>query len=81
MSRIITFAQLERTLKNAGFVMSQSTDSHKVFEHTPTTTVVVLPSYDPKNEVTRAHLAAVRRTLTESGIVDRDSFDELLVEA
>ena len=81
MSKQITFAQLVRTLSNAGFVMSRSKGSHVVFKHFPTETVVVLPSHDPNTEVEQAHLAAVRRTLAESGIVDRDSFDELLVEA
>ena len=81
MSRQITFAQLVRTLKNAGFVVSQSKGSHVVFKHVTTETIVVLPAHVPNNEVDVGHLAAVRRTLAESGIVDRDSFDELLVEA
>ena len=80
MSRQITFAQLVRTLRNAGFVESRSR-FHVYFKHSPTETVVVLPAHLPNNKVSLAHLAAVRRTLAESGIVDRDSFDELLVEA
>ena len=80
MSRRITFAQLVRTLESTGFVVGKSTGSHEVFEYPSTRTVVVLPAHDPNNEVTRSHLAAVRRTLEESGIVDQDSFDELLVE-
>ena len=80
MSKQITFAQLVRTLKNAGFVVSRSNGSHVVFKHVPTQTIVVLPAHVPNNEVDLGHLAAVRRTLVESGIVDRDSFDELLVE-
>ncbi len=66
---------------NAGFVVSRSTGSHEVYKHLSTGTMLVLPAHDPNNEVERVHLAAVRRTLAESGIVDRDSFDELLVEA
>ncbi len=81
MSRQITFAQLVRTLRNAGFVVSPSNGSHVVFKHLPTETMVVLPAHIPNNAVDLGHLAAVRRTLAENGIVDRDSFDELLVEA
>lgn len=81
MSRQITFAQLVRTLMNAGFVESPSKGSHVVFKHVPTETIVVLPAHDPNQEVEPAQLVAVRRLVAESGIVERDFFDEMLVEA
>ena len=81
MSKQITFAQLARTLSDMGFVKNRSNGSHVVFEYSPTKPVVVLPAHDPNSEVDLAHLAAVRRTLADSGLVDRDSFDALLVEA
>ena len=80
VSRQITFAQLERALINAGFAVSPSTGSHEVFKHPPTKTTVVLPAHEPDGEVKQAKLAAVMRLVAESGIVDRDFFDALLVD-
>ena len=74
----VTFGDLERLLTQSGFVRSPSTGSQKLFRHQSFDAIIVLPGAPATDAATHAHLAAVRRTLSESGVIDAESFDKLL---
>lgn len=78
MRKEITLGDLERALIRLGFILSRSTASHKTYSNEFFGAMVVLPPHSKNESVSPAHLVAVRRTLSEKGVVDQDSFERLL---
>ncbi len=77
MHEEISFTVLERALKSVGFNRVHTSGPQKVYTH-PSDALVVLPPYGAKDSVRPIHLVAVRRTLSEKGVVKQDAFDKLL---
>ena len=78
MRKAITADKLERVLLGLGFVTTSVPGSHKVYRHPTSAATIVLPFWPGKETVRPIHLVAIQRTLSEKGILDRDSFDDLL---
>jgi hypothetical protein len=49
-----------------------------VFKYPKGKAMIVLPNRPSREQVTRLHLAAVERILSESGILGRDEFEDLI---
>ena len=77
----VTYAQLERFLLSLGFKRSRAEGSHVYFEHKASGAGMVVKDYDPTEAVHSTKLVAVRGTLHNAGLVDRDEFEERLEQS
>jgi hypothetical protein len=75
MRKEVTFAELERALIKVGFTQSYPASPQKVYQH-PSDALVVLPTYHANEPVRPIHMAAVRKTLSEKGLLDPSSFNK-----
>lgn len=80
-SKKVTYDSLEQLLLHIGFIRGYTAGSHKVYEHTPSDTIILLPPSRPDEVVDAIHLLAVRKTVVERGVLDGDEFDRLLGSA
>lgn len=78
MVREIKFTELEQLILSIGFVTVPTTGSQKVYQYPPSGTLVVLPGYEQQAYVRTMHLVAVRRILSENGLMDSDRFNHFL---
>ncbi|MBW4669457.1 MAG: type II toxin-antitoxin system HicA family toxin [Cyanomargarita calcarea GSE-NOS-MK-12-04C] len=78
MVREIKFTELEQLLLDIGFVTMPTTGSQKVYQYGSSGTLIVLPDYEPQAYVRKVHLVAVRRILSENGLIDSDRFNRFL---
>jgi predicted RNA binding protein YcfA (HicA-like mRNA interferase family) len=78
MVREIKFSELEQLLLSIGFVTMPTTGSQKVYQYPSSGTLVVLPGYEQQDYVRTVHLVAVRRILSENGLMDNDKFNNFL---
>ena len=78
MVRYIKFVELENLLLSIGFVKVATTGSQKVYQYPSSGTLVVLPGYEQQAYVRTVHLVAVRRILSENGLMDSDKFNHFL---
>ncbi|MBW4505017.1 MAG: type II toxin-antitoxin system HicA family toxin [Scytonematopsis contorta HA4267-MV1] len=78
MVREVQFAELEQLLLDIGFAAVQTTGSQKVYEYPSSGTLIVLPDYEQQAYVRIVHLVAVRRILSENGLMDSDKFNLFL---
>jgi hypothetical protein len=72
------YSELEKWLLDLGFSTLPTSGEQKVFQHSLTKALIVLPNYDAKAFVHVVHLAAVRRILIENGLVNENDFSEFL---
>ncbi|MUG95948.1 type II toxin-antitoxin system HicA family toxin [Scytonema sp. UIC 10036] len=78
MVREIKFKELEDLLYSLGFATVPTTGSYKIYEYPSSATLVVLPGYEQQEYVRMVHLVAVRRILSEHGLMDTDKFNRSL---
>ncbi|KYC35749.1 hypothetical protein WA1_08070 [Scytonema hofmannii PCC 7110] len=78
MVREIKFTELEQILLNIGFVTMPTSGRQKVYQYPSSGTLVVLPGYEQQACVRTVHLVAVRRILSENGLMDSDKFNRFL---
>lgn len=78
MVREVKFQELEQLMLDIGFVAMQTTGSQKVYQYAPSATLIVLPGYEQQAYVRTVHLVAVRRILSENGLMDSDKFNRFL---
>jgi predicted RNA binding protein YcfA (HicA-like mRNA interferase family) len=78
MVREVQFAELGQLLLDIGFVVVQTIGSQKVYEYPSSGTLIVLPGYEQQAYVRIVHLVAVRRILSENGLMDSDKFNLFL---
>ena len=64
-------------LSFAGVTMP-TTGSQKVYQYASSGTLIVLPAYEQQAYVRKVHLVAVRRILSENGLMDSDRFNRFL---
>jgi len=78
MSRkTISYATLKQVLLDIGFVEKRTSGSHQIFAYPQTDIVIVLP-ISPGRQVSKSHMAAVRRTIIENGVMTLEEFEELV---
>ncbi len=77
-SKHITYGDLEWLLTEVGFRAGSTTGHHRLFEYPTFDSVIVLPGRRPDESVAPAHLVAVRKNLTEKGIIEASTFDAML---
>ncbi len=65
-------------LNSPKFVAVRTTGSQKVYEYPSSGTLIVLPGYEQQAYVRIVHLVAVRRILSENGLMDSDKFNLFL---
>lgn len=78
MVREIKFTELEQLLFSIGFVTMPTSGSQKVYQYPSSGTLIVLPGYEQQAYVRTIHLVAVRRILSENGLMDSNNFNRLL---
>lgn len=78
MVRDIKFIELENLLLSIGFVKVATTGSQKVYQYPSSGTLVVLPGYEQQAYIRTVHLVAVRRILSENGLMDSNAFNHFL---
>ena len=78
MIREIKFTELEQLLLSIGFVTVPTTGTQKIYQYPSSGTLVVLPGYEQQAYVRIVHLVAVRRILSENGLMDGDKFNRVL---
>ncbi|MEC4818157.1 MAG: type II toxin-antitoxin system HicA family toxin [Scytonema sp. PMC 1069.18] len=78
MVREVKFNELEPLLFSIGFVLMSTSGTQKVYQHPSSGTLVVLPGYEQQAYVRRVHLVAVRRILSENGLMDSGKFNRFL---
>jgi len=77
-SKEITYGEFDRLLVGLGFVRGHTTGSHKVYEHKPSDTLILLPPTQPDEIVDALHRATVRRSIVERGAAEEDVYDKAL---
>lgn len=75
--RTISYRKLKRILLDIGFVEKRTSGKHHWFAHPETHTMIVLPRF-PGMQVSMSHIAAVRRTIIENGIMTLEEFEKSL---
>lgn len=77
MSReTISYRELRRILLGRGFI-EKMTVHHHLFTYPESDVMIVLPVL-PRREVSKAHMALIRRTIVQSGIMTLEEFEELI---
>ncbi len=74
MSSRVTFGKLEDTLVSLGFEATTGKGGQRIYQHAPTDGLIVLPRHSRDDVVSPAHIAAVKRTLTELDLADPIDF-------
>lgn len=65
----MTFKEFRAALRALGFERIHTTGNHKVYVEPKSDTVVAVPIYKDSDEVSLLHIRAVRRLLSEKGLV------------
>ena len=73
----VTFADLERLLKQLGFVDFPTTGTQVVFRYSEGNFLIVLPPHIPSESVPMRHLVGIRSQLDELGLMSPAAFDGL----
>jgi hypothetical protein len=80
MHETFTYGDLDDLLLQLGFSRVSSRGAQRLFEHPTTQAMVLLPPSGASEAVRPHHLVAVRSTVVENGIAERESFDRLIQE-
>lgn len=78
-----TYGQVDKLLRSLGFtcrVITKNAES-RVYEHTPSGALIILPAFPEDDKVLDYHLVGVRTTLDGFGIVDPAEFASKLKKA
>lgn len=82
MIKNILFYDLKKFLFNLNFILLPTQGFHYVFQHSLSETLIVLPKYQDNAYVDLTHLVAIRKILSEHGLIDPlifDNFQEKIV--
>jgi len=77
MNKKLTLGELDRLLEKLGFVHRESNGSHKLYRHSASKAMFVLPAIS-KGEIPVRYLTILKRLTIEQGIVDEKKFEEFL---
>lgn len=78
MPKQITYSKLAKLLHKLGFEMRSVKGSHRVFRNPKRGSVIVLYYRSAREPVRHIHIAAVKRILSETGILSKEKFEELI---
>lgn len=73
----MSYRELERILLGVGFTQSRVAGSHRLFSRPERGITIVLP-ISARRYLSYRHVAAVRRTIVESGIMSSEEFERAL---
>ncbi|HYV91596.1 MAG TPA: hypothetical protein VE978_07435 [Chitinophagales bacterium] len=73
----ITYRKLKSEMVSHGFSVKKIQGSHIVFEHKPSKTVMLLPSYRSNSIVSEAHLLGIKRQVVTRGLIPEKEFQKL----
>ena len=76
--RPVTFVDLDRLLVGLGFEARRPAHTHVVYTLPKSDVVVLLPPWSPGDNATPFHVASVRGTLIDFGLLDDDDFEQWL---
>ena len=74
----IFFTDLDRLLSGVGFVCERPAHTHTLYTHAPSEALLMLPNWKPGDLAQPFHVAVVRRTLVDWGILDEDDVERWL---
>ncbi len=77
----VTYSRLDEVLRALGFSVGEPEQGTRVYRHTATGALIVLPIFAGQDEVLPRHLVGVRMTLDGFGIADPLEFDSRLQKA
>ncbi len=77
MSKSLTFATLDRLLADLGFVITTIPNSHTLYEHAESGSVIMLRLHRPSDPVDARTLGIVRKTVVDFGVAEPDVFERL----
>jgi hypothetical protein len=77
MRKAITFAKLDAVLADLGFVVTIIPNSHTLYEHSESGTVLLLRLHRPREIVDARTLAIVRKTVVDNGLAEPIVFERL----
>ena len=78
MRNSITFATLDRFLADLGFVVTIIPNSHILYEHAESDTVIMLRLHRPSDAVDPGAWVVVRKTVVDRGVAEEAAFERLL---
>ena len=78
MRRFVTFADLDRLLLGAGFDVERPAPTHILYSYPNANVVILLPPRSPDDTAEPFHVASVRRTLVDHGLLTEDDFEDWL---
>jgi hypothetical protein len=77
MRKAITFAKLDALLADLGFLVTIIPNSHTLYEHVESGTVLLLRLHRPRDVVDERTLAIVRKTVVDNGLAEPAAFEQL----
>ena len=78
MPRTITYGELRQFLRDRGFDYKCVEDSHWLFRHAASDTVILLAVHEPDDPVRSHDRQGVRRMLDERGLVPAEDLDRFV---
>ena len=76
MTKDVTIGQMTDALVRLGFGAIQAHDGHRVFKHSKTGTLVVLPRSRRSQKLGRARFAAIRFSIIGREVATAEQFDD-----
>lgn len=77
MRNAISFASMEQLLRQLNFAEVHTSGTHRLYKSSVEDVTLVLPE---TKSLSSTHVAAIRKTLVEKGIIEPATFDGLLEE-
>lgn len=77
----VPYANLRQVLLRLGFTEHTVPTSHHYFKHEASGVVILLPLYSEEEIVAARNLIAVRGTVDDWDIADRETFERMLSES
>ena len=76
--KTMTYRHIATILKAIGFKEKRMKAAHIVFSHPKSNAVILLPYYTSKMIIPDPHLAMIKRTIIEKGILSEEAWYEVL---
>ena len=77
MRKAITFGALDRFLTGLGFVKTTIPNSHTLYEHADSGTVLPMRLHRPGDRVDPGTLVVVRKFVVDNGLAEPEAFERL----
>ncbi len=79
-NKTIKQKKLVSILEDLGFNKVRTKGSHMIFSNSKYNATVVMRSFKRNEPISEMHLASVRKTIIEKGIVTQEEWNELLID-